>query len=237
MTLNLSKTISILFGNTNTMVEIELQLGGYTLKTSEFVKFLGVWLDHALNSKKHVSTLLIKLKQNINLLKLGNNFLDKDSKKQIYYAHIYSHLKYGILLWGNMIDQTLLNKLQKQINICFNLITHVQPSPQNYEKERMLLVTELIENQRLGYRLHEGNLPPKLEYLLWTDSKNKTLQKTHTYNTRQSTLPKLPNAKSKKFHCSFQLNSILAYNSLPLDIRKSRTLDSFTKKPKRLTFN
>ena len=71
LTLNLSKTISILFGNTNTMVEIELQLGGYTLKTSEFVKFLGVWLDHALNWKKHVSTLLIKLKQNTNLLKLG----------------------------------------------------------------------------------------------------------------------------------------------------------------------
>ena len=238
LTLNLDKTISILFGLNNTKIEMDLEIGGYILKTSELVKFLGVWLDQALNWKKHVSTLLIKLKQNTNLLKLGNKFLDKSSKKQVYYAHIYSHLKYGILLWGNMIDQASKDKLQKQVNTCFNLITHLPPNPQNFQKEKMLRVTDLIkiENQRLGYRLHKGLLPSKLECLMWTDSKEKTLEKTHTYNTRQCKLSRLPKAQSKKFHSSFQFNSILAFNSVPLEIRNSNTLDSFTKKLKKIVF-
>ena len=71
---------------------------------------------------------------------------------------------------------------------------------------------------------------------MWTDSKKKTLQKTHNYNTRQCKLPKLPKAKSKKFHSSFQFNSILAYNGVPLEIRNSKTLESFTKKLKKLVF-
>ena len=239
LTLNLDKTISILFGlNNKKTEELDLEIGGYILKTSEFVKFLGVWLDQALNWKKHVSTLLIKLKQNTNLLRLGNKFLDKSSKKQVYYAHIYSHLKYGILLWGNMIDNTTKEKLQKQINACFNLITHLPPTPQNFQTEKMLRVTDLIkiENQRLGYRLHKGILPTKLESLMWTDSKDKTLKKTHSYNTRQCNLTRLPRAQSKKFHSSFQFNSILAYSSIPLEIRNSNTLNSFTKKLKKLVF-
>ena len=39
--------------------------------------------------KKHLSTLLIKLKQNTNLLKLGNKFLSKAAKRQVYFSHIY----------------------------------------------------------------------------------------------------------------------------------------------------
>ena len=60
----------------------------------------------------HTNTLLMKLKQNTNLLKMGNGFLNKASKKLVYYAHIYSHITYGILVWGNMIDTATNNKVQ-----------------------------------------------------------------------------------------------------------------------------
>ena len=47
------------------------------------------------------------------LLKTGKNFLRKNALLPIYYGFIHSHLKYGILLWGSMINQSQLKRLQK----------------------------------------------------------------------------------------------------------------------------
>ena len=65
-------------------------------------------------------------------------FLKKETKNLIYYAHIFSHLTYGILIWGNMINQGTKNKIQKILNSCFKLITGVAPTPDNFNKEKML---------------------------------------------------------------------------------------------------
>ena len=100
LTLNLDKTVCVLFNNKTKTKEITLDIGTHKLHNSEIVKFLGVWIDDKMTWTKHVSTLMVKLKQNMHLLKLSNKFLTKNTKKLIYYAHIYSHLTYGILIWG-----------------------------------------------------------------------------------------------------------------------------------------
>ena len=154
----------------------------FNVDNSEIVKFLGVWIDDKMTWTKHVSTLMVKLKQNMHLLKLSNKFLTKETKKLIYYAHIYSHLTYGILIWGNMINQLAMNKIQKILNSCFNLITGLAPTPNNFKKEKMLRLHDLIqlENRKLGYQLDKNLLPLNLHKLLWTDSRNKSLQKKPT---------------------------------------------------------
>ena len=83
--------------------------------------------------------------------------MTKDTKKLIYYAHIYSHLIYGILIWVNMINQCTMNKLQKTLNSCFNLITGLTPTPSNFKKEKMLRLQDLVqlENRKLGYQLEK----------------------------------------------------------------------------------
>ena len=56
---------------------------------------------------------------NKNLLSLSRNLLDKSCLRSIYYAHIYSHLHYGISTWGSMITQNnfeRLYKLQKYVS-------------------------------------------------------------------------------------------------------------------------
>ena len=98
LTLNLDKIVCVLFNNKSKTEELTLDIGTYKLHSSETVKFLGVWIDNKMTWNKHVSTLIVKLKQNMQLLKLSNKFLNKDTKKLIYYAHIYSHLTYGILI-------------------------------------------------------------------------------------------------------------------------------------------
>ena len=104
-----------------------LDIGNYKLHNSEIVKFLGVWIDDKMAWTKHMSTLMMKLKQNMHLLKLSNKFLTKETKKLIYYAHIFSHLTYGILIWGNMINQGTMNKIQKTLKFLFQPNNRTSP--------------------------------------------------------------------------------------------------------------
>ena len=157
LTLNLDRTVCVLFNSKSKTKELTLNIGTYKLQSSETVKFLGVWIDNKMTWNKHMSTLIVKLKENMQLLKLSNKFLNKDTKKLIYYAHIYSHITYGILIWGNMINQCTKNKIQKILNSCFKLITGLIPTSGNFKKEKMLRLQDLIqlENSKLGYQLEK----------------------------------------------------------------------------------
>ena len=103
------------------------------------------------------------------------------------------------------------------MNTCFKLITGQTPTPENFKKEKMLRLQDLIqmENRKLGYQLEKNLLPLNLHKLLWTDSKNKTLQKNHHYNTRDKHLPKLPKVTNTNYQRGFQFQSIKDYESTP----------------------
>ena len=133
-----------------------------------------------------------------------------------------------------MFNQSTINKIQKIMNTCFKLITGQTPTPENFKKEKMLRLQDLIqmENRKLGYKLEKNLLPLNLHKLLWTDSKNKTLQKTHHYNTRDKYLPKLPKVTNTNYQRGFQFQSIKDYESTPVEIRNSSTLNSFVRKLK-----
>ena len=212
LTINLEKIECLLFHNSNcnSSPTIKLELGDHTIRNSDQVKFLGIWIDKKLHWNTHTNTLLMKLKQNTNLLKIGNKFLNKASKKLVYYAHLNSHITYGILVWGNRIDKETKNKIQKCMDTCFNLITHLPPTPLNYKKEKILRLEDLIllENTKLSYKLQHSLLPQKLHSMLLSDSKTKTLVKKCQYETRTKNLPKLPSAQTKKYHSSFLFQSI-----------------------------
>ena len=167
----------------------------------------------------HTNTLLMKLKQNTNLLKVGNKFLNKASKKMVYYAHIYSDISYGTLVWGNMIDNTIKNKIHKCMYVCFNLITHQPPTQLNYKKEKMLRLNELkqLENSKLCHKLQYKLLPTRLHTMLLSDSKRQSLVKRHKYLTRTKNIPKLPSIQTKQYHTSFQFQSINEYENLSPD--------------------
>ena len=233
-TLNLAKTECLLFTNKKEVRNLSINLGNHTLHTTETVKFLGVWIDNKMSWSKHISNLTVKLKQSMHLLRQSNKFLTKATKKLVYYAHVYSHLIYGILIWGNMINQCTISKIQKILNKCFNLITGLAPTLENFKKEKMLRLTDLIklENSKLGYQLDKKLLPVNLQELLWTDSKNRSLQKTHKYNTREKHLPKLPKVTSSTYQRGFQFQSIKDYEATPVNIRNTINLNHFTSKMK-----
>ena len=198
------------------------------------MKLLGMWIDNNLNWNKHISSLHIKQKQNTQLLRNCRKFMTKQTLKILYYAHIYSHLTYGLVLWGNMVSPSTLNSLQKTLNTCFTLITNLPPTPNNYKHERILRLQQLLtlENSKMGYQMDKDLLPKNVSHLLWTDSRNRTLKKVHGYQTREKHLPKIPKVTKSKYHHGFQLACLRSYGKISLEIRNSPTLSIFMKKLK-----
>ena len=239
LTINLDKTEFILFSKDKCQTNMELEVEHIILKSSPWVKFLGLWIDNTLSWRKHLSILLIKLKQNTNLLKLGNKFLSKTAKRQIYFAHINSHINYGLVLWGNMLDQTNLNKIQKCMDNCFKLITNKTATLSNLKEERILTLEQMIklENSKLGYKLQNNLLPHQIQSLLSTDSKLNKLIKTHKYGTRSKNTLNLPLAKSKMYHTSYLFHVLKEFNGTDITIRNAKDIQQFIQRKKSSLFN
>ena len=68
-----------------------------------------------------------------------------NTKKLIYYAHIYSHIVYGSTTWGNMLNQSQQKKLQKLQNKGIHLITGKQATRENYQTLKVLRFNEIIK--------------------------------------------------------------------------------------------
>ena len=100
LTLNVGKTVYMLFRGKENIATDHITIGSEKLIESENTKFLGLWVDKNLNWKKHTTILINKIKRNTVLLKNTKNMFDKDALKLIYYAHIQSHIMYGLSVWG-----------------------------------------------------------------------------------------------------------------------------------------
>ena len=122
---------------------------------SASTKFLGLWINRNLNWKKHTSILINKLKRNTTLIKNTKNVFNKDTLKLIYYAHIHSHITYGLNIWGGMVTKEILNKIQNVQNYCMTMIQPNQHVKITAKKEKILNVSSLIrlEQAKLGYRM------------------------------------------------------------------------------------
>ena len=83
---------------------------------------LGVLLDEELFWTAHINLIKDKLKVNKHTLQLGKNFLNHSSIKNVYYAHIHSHLTYSLLTWGCMINKWRPNDLMKIQKACVRII-------------------------------------------------------------------------------------------------------------------
>ena len=126
-------------------------------------KFLGVWIDSDLSWNMHVGNLIRKLKQKLKLLQLSKNLLDINTKKILYHAQFCSHIRYGLLLWGNSVNETLKDKIQKLQNQAFTLIFRKDPTIPNFHSCGLLIFNKLLklDNSKLFYNCLHNACPKK----------------------------------------------------------------------------
>ena len=71
--------------------ELNIDMDGYIIPQVTHTQFLGVLLDEELLWSAHINH-KDKLLVNKHMLQLGENFLNHSGIKNVYYAHIHSHL-------------------------------------------------------------------------------------------------------------------------------------------------
>ena len=86
---------------------------GEKIEMVDKFKFLGIWIDHHLEWNHHVQVTLNGVAQNTYMIKWLKLLLSKQLLTSLYYAHIHSHLQYGIVIWGSMLNSDQITRLNK----------------------------------------------------------------------------------------------------------------------------
>ena len=112
LTLNKSKSIAVLFKTkSNVQCPLWLMVDNEPIKFVDHTKFLGVWIDENLSWDVHINKLLLKIQRNVQMFHKSKGSLRVLAKQILYYVQIYSHITYGISMWGPMSKKSLLKKI------------------------------------------------------------------------------------------------------------------------------
>ena len=213
-----------------------IKIGSKTLPVVTHTKFLGIWIDSSLSWQQHFDQLCLKIIRNTNLLKVSKNHLNMATKKLIYYAHVFSHLVYGITTWGNMLRSKQIHKLQRLQNKCILLISGTKTIMKEYQSLGIMKIPKLIslQNLKLGFKVQHSQLPIMIKTACVTDANRQKLDKGHSYNTRCKNEPNHPKSKCIWYRSSFLTKSITEYQALPASLRKINSYFPFVLACKKL---
>ena len=172
----------------HTETDLDLSLNGVTIPRKRQTKFLGVWVNDQLNWKHHMQVLITQISSRMGLVRRGKNLVSSHAKKVLYFGEIHSLITYGMSVWGTQIPKSDLKRIQTVQNNCLRCIEPKMGLIEVHRKHKILKVEDLIklEQYKLGYKACNNLFPQKLISCLFTDSKDRTLRKTHTHITQDA---------------------------------------------------
>ena len=121
LTLNTDKSSFTIFKSPRRSINLPNSISflNHKINRVSHIKFLGVTLDEHLSFNQHINKVCNKLKNLFHIFYNIRGFLSKENIRTLYYALIYSRIKYGIVVYGQAKAsnikriQTLQNKLLK----------------------------------------------------------------------------------------------------------------------------
>ena len=153
--LNLNKTVVMNFWPGNKKGINSINIMDVNIPFVQITRFLGVYLDENMDWKYHSNQVYNKIQSNKQLLNISKNLMDLKTLIKIYYAHIHSHLNYGLIVWGSMLNKTLLNDRECLQKACIWLVNRTKKSsPTNilFKRNKILKFPDMInlELQKFG---------------------------------------------------------------------------------------
>jgi hypothetical protein len=109
LTLNLSKTAYIVFGEDE--IDLKIKMNKTQLLQLPLVKFLGIFIDNKLKWNKHIEYLENKLIKHIRILNIIKNKLDKKSLLKVYNS-LFCLIYHIVVKYGEMPIKLYFKKLE-----------------------------------------------------------------------------------------------------------------------------
>ena len=100
LSLNIAKTKYMLFTHNLINSDILLKIRNIPLDRVNYIKFLGITIDDRLKFHNHVDILCRKLSRALGVLYRLSTVVPPYILLTLYYSLFYSHLTYGIAVWG-----------------------------------------------------------------------------------------------------------------------------------------
>merc|ERR1712105_404872 len=121
-----------------------LKFLNYEIKKMPSIKFLGLTIDENLSFNLHINELCCKLKSLFHIFFNIRDYISKKEIQSIYYALIYSRIKYGINIYGQA-GVTKINKiqtLQNQLLKVLSIENYRHPTEKLHKEFNFLLVDD-----------------------------------------------------------------------------------------------
>lgn len=224
LSLNLQKTNYIAFTkidrNRPDFTYIEIDTFDEKIKEVPHAKYLGIFVDSNLKWTRHVEYITKKLKTFIYRFYILRNIVSQALMTSLYQGLVESLLRYGILAWGAMYNNTL-NPLQIIQNKILKII---------YKKD-YLYPTHLLYNCKIN------NIRILFFHSIVCfvhESQDKNIV-SHTYLTRNNTNNMLiiPNCHSEFYKRSVNYLGPKAYNLIPDTIKSNMRRKQFSKQARK----
>ena len=196
------------------------------LERVSFHKVLGVYLDHNLSFRVHISELCQKLSRSIALINHVKNYMPLSILKCLYHSQFMPHLLYCLPIWGSTYPSLLqpIFILQKKvIRIITNSAYDAHSNPLSTSL-KLLKFFDLVKVEIGCYMFKNKN----------SISFNRLL---HSYNTRNRDYILVPNHALTLFQNSLAFHGPQLWNSLSDDLKNTRSIYCFKKRYKQNILN
>lgn len=225
LSLNISKTKFILFGNRSINREVKIKIDNVEIEQVSENKFLGVIIDNKLNWKSHINNTRSKISKTIAIMYKTKPFLNQNSLYMLYSSLILPYISYCVEVWGNNY-KTITNPIfllqKKAIRIATQSDYHA-PSNPLFIKLNTLKFQEIVELNTaiVMYKAHNHLLPCCIQELF--------RPRESRYNLRGIAIYEKTHARVNIKGRCVSVRGVNLWNSLEKELKNCVSLNSFKK--------
>lgn len=224
MAINLEKTNFIIFKVRGYSPRLNITVNQFTVEQVSYARYLGLIIDENLKWNQHTRSIISKITPYMFALKKIRYLISERTAWNIYFAYIHPHLAYMNSIWGSTTINHLhnLKVIQNKSIKIIKLLPSVHPTSDLYNT-KVLPISLLNKFEICCYifKITKNLIKTNIQLVYISD--------IHSRNTRNNRNMNLYALKSRT---QLAQNSILQrgirlYNSLPYEIRQSRSISSF----------